>query len=256
LMTEVGGTWNRRTPPATTCQGPSTIQFLLQAKGVEELPPNRRSEIMSRLVQVLKARLSRLDFPYTEILPIDQDKVKVVVVGVREPDRVKKLLTTRSILSVHKLLDEHWNPDKWTDNDPAKLILPDRDGTTWYLLEAAPLLTGEAVENALLKTFTFPSMSEYAIVLRLTPEGADTFARVLQGLKAGDRLAIVLDGVVYSAPAIASSLLRVAEQGGEGIRESLFITGHFSLPEAEDLTLALRSGGLPVDVTVLEETHY
>ncbi|HOI83026.1 MAG TPA: protein translocase subunit SecD, partial [Campylobacterales bacterium] len=59
----------------------------------------------------------------------------------------------------------------------------------------------------------------------------------------GKRLAIVLDGKVYSAPSIKERI-----GGGSGQ-----ITGHFTPEEARDLAIALRSGALPAGVVMLEK---
>ena len=59
----------------------------------------------------------------------------------------------------------------------------------------------------------------------------------------GERLAIVLDNEVISAPVIQSAIL-----GGSGI-----ISGNFTVKSASDLALLLRSGALPAPLEVLEE---
>ena len=60
----------------------------------------------------------------------------------------------------------------------------------------------------------------------------------------GDRLAIELDGVVVSAPVINEKI------GAEGI-----IHGRFTVQQAEDLSLMLRSGALPASLRILEERN-
>ncbi|MDY0144829.1 MAG: protein translocase subunit SecD [Kiritimatiellia bacterium] len=56
-------------------------------------------------------------------------------------------------------------------------------------------------------------------------------------------LGIVLDGTLYSAPFIRTSI-----PGGKAV-----IEGNFSLEEARDLALVLRAGALPAPLRVLEE---
>jgi len=77
----------------------------------------------------------------------------------------------------------------------------------------------------------------------LNSEGADLFSRAT-GLHVGDRLAIELDGVVVSAPVINEKI------GAEGI-----IHGRFTVQQAEDLSLMLRSGALPASLRILEERN-
>ena len=57
--------------------------------------------------------------------------------------------------------------------------------------------------------------------------------------------AIVLDDKVISAPVIREPIL-----GGTGQ-----ISGNFTVQEANDLAVLLRSGALPAKLTVIEETH-
>ena len=56
-------------------------------------------------------------------------------------------------------------------------------------------------------------------------------------------MAIVLDGMVYSAPVIQERI-----SGGNAQ-----ISGSFTMDEAKDLAIVLRAGSLPAPVTILEE---
>ena len=76
--------------------------------------------------------------------------------------------------------------------------------------------------------------------------GREEILRIFEritGENLGRRMAIVLDGKVYSAPVIQSRI-----SGGKAV-----ITGRFTLAEAQDLAVVLRAGSLPAPVTVLEE---
>src|SRR5690606_40833791 len=73
-------------------------------------------------------------------------------------------------------------------------------------------------------------------------EGVNIFSRVTEA-NVGNRLAIVLDGVVRSAPNITERI----------DSESARITGSFTPEQAEDLALVLRSGALPATMRILEE---
>jgi preprotein translocase subunit SecD len=64
----------------------------------------------------------------------------------------------------------------------------------------------------------------------------------------------VLDGVVYSAPAVSQEIKDTARrEGWRGVREGTVISGIRTFEEARLLAVVLRSGALPVEVTVLEE---
>ena len=73
-------------------------------------------------------------------------------------------------------------------------------------------------------------------------EGGAKFARLTQN-NVGRPFAIILDGEVLSAPNINEPIL-----GG-----SAQISGNFTVDEANQLSIALRSGALPVELQVVEE---
>ncbi|HQP12045.1 MAG TPA: protein translocase subunit SecD, partial [Candidatus Omnitrophota bacterium] len=104
-----------------------------------------------------------------------------------------------------------------------------------------PALTGDTIANAMVD-FNSAAFGEPQISFTLNGEGAKTFARLTRA-HVNDRLAILLDGEVLSAPNISEPIL-----SGRGV-----ITGQFTVEEASLLALALRSGSLPAPMHVEEE---
>ena len=100
-------------------------------------------------------------------------------------------------------------------------------------------MTGEYISDA---RASFDHNNQSYVALSFTPSGARQFERVT-GENVKKRLAIVLDGKVYSAPTIQEKI--------SGGRAS--ITGRFSTEEARDLAIVLRAGALPAPVTILEQ---
>ncbi|MEK7766742.1 MAG: protein translocase subunit SecD, partial [bacterium] len=80
------------------------------------------------------------------------------------------------------------------------------------------------------------------VSFEMTPKGGRDFAE-LTGRHVGRRLAIVLDGKVYSAPVIRSRI-----GGGSGV-----IEGRFTSDEAHNLALILRAGALPAPVKIVNK---
>ena len=118
------------------------------------------------------------------------------------------------------------------ENDIADhaVVIGDRGGLTGYVLGPAEL-TGEAVSEA-AATFN----NEWIVNVDLTDEGAVGFDEIAARYF-GQQVAIVLDGVVESAPVI-----RATEFGGTAV-----ISGTFDEEGARDLAVALRFGALPVE---------
>ena len=73
--------------------------------------------------------------------------------------------------------------------------------------------------------------------IEFNKEGGKAFSDIT-ATNVGKRLAIVLDGTVYSAPVIREKI-----PSGRGQ-----ITGNFSVQEASDLAIVLRAGALPAPV--------
>lgn len=80
--------------------------------------------------------------------------------------------------------------------------------------------------------------TQWFISFEIKPEFVETFAN-FTGNRVGQPLAIVLDGEVLSAPVINSQL----STGG-------IITGDFTQEEAQQLALQLRSGALPIPLSL------
>ncbi len=110
--------------------------------------------------------------------------------------------------------------------------------TTYILLEQPLLMAGSAVKGARL-SFE-PNTGEAYVLVDFTPVGTRTFDQITAA-NVGKRLAIVLDGVVQSAPTIQERISRGKAQ----------ITGSFSTDEAHDLAIVLRAGALPAPVKIV-----
>ena len=114
-----------------------------------------------------------------------------------------------------------------------------RPGGSTLVLDSQPLMSGETITNARPQ---YDQNGQIHVALEFNSRGGGIFERIT-GENLGRRMAIVLDGKVYSAPVIQSRI-----SGGKAV-----ITGRFTLAEAQDLAVVLRAGSLPAPVTVLEE---
>ena len=120
-------------------------------------------------------------------------------------------------------------------------LSPEQQKDAWdRAVKTAPKgkVTGKHLKNARRSA---DSNGSPAVSFFLNSEGADLFSRATEQ-HVGDKLAIVLDNVASSAPVINERI------GAEGI-----INGRFTIQQAEDLALLLRSGALPASLRVLEE---
>ena len=114
-----------------------------------------------------------------------------------------------------------------------------------YLLRKNAELTGEAIRDARHgpnQSGNLQYMGSWEINLEFKREAARKFATIT-GRNINKRLAIVLDGVVQSAPVITERI----PQGRASI------TGRFTAEDARDLAIVLRAGALPAPLKIVEE---
>jgi len=116
-------------------------------------------------------------------------------------------------------------------------------GRTLYVVKREPEMTGGSIASAEARVgLDATSPGAWGVSMKLTPKGRADFARVT-GNNVGRLLAIVLDGVVSSAPNIRERI-----PSGEAS-----ITGSFDAAAARDLAIVLRAGALPAPVRIIEE---
>ena len=109
-----------------------------------------------------------------------------------------------------------------------------------YLVNKTPELTGGVITDA--NANIDPSTSAPIVNMTMNSEGATDWARIT-GANVGKRIAIMLDGVVFTAPNVKGKI-----PGGRSQ-----IEGSESLEEAKLLEIVLKAGALPAPVDIIEE---
>ena len=109
-----------------------------------------------------------------------------------------------------------------------------------YCVDKTPELTGGVITDA--QATISPETSAPIVSMEMNSEGAADWARIT-GANVNKRMAIILDGVVYSAPVIRSKIAGGRSQ----------IEGSKDLQEAQLLAIILKAGALPAPVDIIEE---
>lgn len=200
---------------------------------------------MDQALRTIRNRIDQFGVAEPDIRKQADNRIQVQLPGISDPRRAVQILGQTAHLEFHMVRD---------DVDPDKAVLPagvislpllekshgqteKRAGN--IAVEKDAMLTGEDVADA---RPGFDQLNQSYVSLNFNARGAGIFERVTAE-NVGKRMAIVLDGKVYSAPVIR-------ERIGGG-RAS--ISGNFSTTEAQDLAIVLRAGSLPAPVSVLEE---
>jgi preprotein translocase subunit SecD len=109
-----------------------------------------------------------------------------------------------------------------------------------YLVNNEPELTGGVITDA--QANIDPNSSSPIVSMTMNSEGATDWARIT-GANIDKRIAIMLDGVVFSAPVVRNKITGGRSQ----------IEGMANMEEAKLLEIVLKAGALPAPVEILEE---
>ncbi|MDI6796611.1 MAG: protein translocase subunit SecD [Desulfatibacillaceae bacterium] len=221
---------------------------------VLNLPEGERSRVMENAVgqalETLRTRVDEFGVEEPQLVREGRRRILIQLPGIKDAEKAKQRLGETAILEF-KLVDDNLRAEDYA-LDPARLpvgrqILPiesKRSDTGRVIREnivvmSQTLLTGDYISEARVRIdsdFGMPYVS-----LKFNRKGGQIFAQIT-GDNVGRRLAIVLDGVVRSAPVIRDRI-----SGGEAM-----IEGNFSDEEARDLVRVLQTA-LPAPVKILEE---
>ncbi|WP_281793151.1 protein translocase subunit SecD [Desulforhabdus amnigena] len=200
-------------------------------------------------LETIRNRIDQFGVSEPDIRPEGEDRILIQLPGVKEPQRAVALIGKTALLEF-KLVAEGVTPQDIKDGKiPAGVkvyTMKREDKTTGQTyqsqiaLKDRTLMTGEYITNAQVQIDT--QYNTPYVSLTFDQQGGRIFERVTEA-NVKKQLAIVLDGVVYSAPVIQEKI--------SGGRAS--ITGSFSMEEARDLAIVLRAGALPAPVKILEQ---
>ena len=214
---------------------------------VLSLKPEYRKYIagltVDQAVKTIRNRIDQFGVAEPDIRRQQDNRIQVQLPGLDDPKRAIEIIGRTAHLEF-KLVEDDMTPEQARIQGrevlPLKELMPDGTYRTKSIVvrkEAA--LSGEYIADA---GASYDQFNQAYVRLNFNAAGARKFAR-LTGENVGKRLAIVLDGEVYSAPVIKDKI--------SGGRAS--ISGHFTTEEAHDLAVVLRSGSLPAPVNILEE---
>lgn len=199
---------------------------------------------IDQALETIRNRVDEFGVAEPSIQRQGKDKIIVQLAGIKDPERAKQLIGRTALLEFRLVSDSPMDLKKALNGERVpqyELMYMQEDKEKIPLLvKKKAELTGANLIDAYVG-FT-SNMGKPIVHLRFDRKGAAIFARVT-GENINRKLAIVLDGKVYSAPVIRSRIPQ-----GQAI-----IEGRFTQDEAKDLAIVLRAGALPAPVVIEEE---
>lgn len=187
---------------------------------------------VEQAIETIRNRVDQYGVAEPVIQRSGEKRIIVQLPDVTDIASIKKTIGSVAKLEFHLLADP-------SNVDASTVPLKMRTGDTLQMEEEA-LMTGDSIKSARVELS--PRTNEVEVLMEFGSVGSQLFDRITAD-NVGRRLAIVLDGVGYSAP-------KINERIPSGNAQ---ITGGFTTEEAHSLAIVLRSGALPAPLTFEEQ---
>jgi len=204
----------------------------------DKLRREREVAALNQSLEIVRRRVDEFGTSEPNIQRQGSDRIIVELPGVQDPERIKALIGQTAKLNFH-LVESNVSGLTPGDMPPGTMLIEGGDGTgQMYPVRRRVEVSGERLVDA---QATFME-GRPVVTFRFDTAGGRRFGAVTSA-NVNQRLAIVLDNKVISAPNIKSPIT-----GGNG-----YIEGGFTVEGAQDLALLLRAGALPAPLVILEE---
>jgi preprotein translocase subunit SecD len=199
----------------------------------------RISESLDTARNVVAKRIDPDGTKEVTVIRQGADRILVQVPGLQDPESLKRLLGKTAKLEF-KMVDISADMAEAAKGRApiGSQILPMRDGGSMVVKRRA-IVSGDDLNTA---RQDFDQNGEAAVALSFNSQGGKKFGRATAE-NVGKPFAIILDNVVLQAPNIKQAIL-----GGNAS-----ISGGFTTESANELAITLRSGKLPVALTVVDQ---
>jgi preprotein translocase subunit SecD len=203
------------------------------------LHPNEVQQLqeyaLDQSLETIRNRIDEFGVAEPSIQRQGAQEILVQLPGIQEPERAKALIGRTAVLEFRFLADTPKYEGYDVDNPAPGTEAIDgiefdqvtrTQRRTRHLVETQVQMTGQTIADARMQLFD--QLEGPTVQLTLNGDGARQFDQ-LTGANVGRRLAIILDGTVYSAPVIQERI-----PGGRAQ-----ITGSFAIKEARELAIVL-----------------
>ncbi|HSF09854.1 MAG TPA: protein translocase subunit SecD, partial [Nitrospirales bacterium] len=247
--------------PNFESQGQSGTRLVYELRSTEV--ERVKTSAINQALETLRNRIDQFGVAEPLIQRLGLNQIAIQLPGVKDPQRAKDLIQETALLEF-KLLEESkvaldlppqvakGLEDKIRQDLEGKIpegseilfesAISESDGHSYsipYLVKKDAALIGDVLQDARV---TIGDFNEPIVSITFDSKGAREFD-LLTASNIGKRMAVVLDGKVYSAPVIRDRI-----SGGRAV-----IEGTFTTAEANDLAVVLRAGALPAPLKTLQD---
>lgn len=203
-------------------------------------------EAMLGARDIVERRVNALGTREPTIILQGSDRIVVQVPGLQDPKELKDLLGQTARLEFRMVTElSDLAPDQQAEAAQGRApvgmeAVPYAGQPGFEVVSRQVMISGDQLEDA--QQGFDQDNGQPVVNIRFNGQGARIFSRVTRE-NVGKRFAMLIDGKVLSAPSINEAI-----NGG-----SAQISGNFTTESANTMAIALKSGALPVKLSVVEE---
>ncbi len=241
------------------------LAVILQAKESAEATDiyGSMDAAIDKAKTIIKDRVDKLGVAEAEIQRQGATKISVQLPGIENTQQALDLIGKTAVLEFFDIAEfgQAFGSNEEalasvgaaTADDLPKgysvVFWPQKDGGVdqYYVVTTPPPVTGAMLKNA---RWEYGQLDKPQVSMTFNATGTEAFAAITKRMaetgaivNAPQRLAIVLDGRVESAPQVHEEI-----SGGQAE-----ITGNFTVEQAKNLELVLQTGALPVELVVVSQ---
>lgn len=210
------------------------VSVILSASKTDGTMPS--ADEMATATAIVQNRVNALGAAETSVQQQGTNSILVQIPGATDADAAVKTIGQTGHLEFVRL-------DAIGDADALAKISAGTDNVKLKEGTYTAFMDGSSIKSSAVAQSSASATGAYAVNVTLDGAGSKVFAEVTEELApTHGQIAIVLDGVVNSAPAVQN----VISDG------NVSITGNFTLDEAKALKTVLDSGSLPVTLSYSE----
>lgn len=255
LMQELERRSHAHLQPGLDLAGGVQVTLQIDQRAFQNQPEYLKQQSLQKAIDIISARINGLGVAEPVVRPVGSDRIEVELPGLdpREDPQTIDAVKAPALLEFKEVDPDPNDRPGVTEAPPGyELMTSEEDRGNGapaeeLFIKRIPLATGEIMEKAGVRPNQF---GQPEIEMQFTSQGRKEFARITQQIlddarKHGEnqgRMAIVLDGRLYSAPYVHEMIDSPQAQ----------ITGSFTDREAMNIANALNNP-LPFALTVQQQ---
>jgi len=220
----------------------------------EDFITSTKKGLLLQVKDILSNRIDQFGVIESSVQLSGSEKIVIQIPGIdsRDRERILNIISKTAMLEFKPVIQESNNREllvsKYkldsTQNTSSNNLMiykitDNPDGNDRFIItKKGSLLKGSTIVDAYV---SYDEFNRSYVGFALNSEGRKIFSKLTKE-NIGNKIAIILDGKVKSSPVVQDQIF---SRGS--------ITGNFSFEQANDLSIILKSGSLPIPISILQE---